>query len=254
MHSYHWGMTASPLALDLWLTISGAGPHTPWADRRENLFKSVGPQGTRSDSNFERALRANLALAAKRLRDANRLADVISDRVNKRETRSLVRHLGPRLTKKRKKRRPPPSSKAAARVAAPAPAPIAATPPDTAPAETTPRTTTSALLFESQETSLYFDDDESALAPDAAAGFGFFHEAKWPRTLRVWRRLRGTLSEPPPSWLVPSDASLRSLPNLPKSLARAANKATGALRRDIARSSIDPFALDDGGDDTPRVT
>lgn len=39
MHSYHWGMTASPLALDLWLTISGAGPHTPWATRYPAAFK-----------------------------------------------------------------------------------------------------------------------------------------------------------------------------------------------------------------------
>jgi len=69
MHSYHWGMTASPLALDLWLTLSGAGPHTPWADRYPAAFRALNT----TETALSRASRA-MRLASARLRAGDDLA------------------------------------------------------------------------------------------------------------------------------------------------------------------------------------
>ena len=235
MHSYHWGMTASPLALDLWLTISGAGPHTPWADRRERiLFSSVGPQGSQSDSVFRQSLRRNLAAASNGLKDANRLTDIIADRLARREARSLVRHLGPRLRPRRLRRLPSALPEDGGDDDdAPAEAPPAE-------AEFTydaayPRPLEAEALWKPEEESLYFDVQETALEAR-----GPFHPSRWPRTARAWRRLEGSTRDWSASWLEPdasrTDAAARD-GDLPKRLSRAAAKATDALRRDLAASA-----------------
>ncbi|KAH8063515.1 digalactosyldiacylglycerol synthase [Aureococcus anophagefferens] len=223
--TYHWGMTASPLALDLWLTISGAGPHTPWAEWRGQLFSNVGPGVSGDgDAKFEAAPSA-IAKAAKGLGDANRLADVVADRVAKRETRSLVRHLGPRMAP-RKRRKLPSALPDAGAAAAPAD-----------PAATTPRTTASALTDDlAEDASLFFEADEVSLAGDG----GYCSEARWPDRAR--RRARRAARDGPASWLEPpSDARARDA-DLPV-LARRP-RAT-ARRRDLAPSVV----RGDGGDD-----
>ncbi|KAH8091468.1 digalactosyldiacylglycerol synthase [Aureococcus anophagefferens] len=228
MHSYHWGMTASPLALDLWLTISGAGPHTPWAEWRGQLFSNVGPGVSgEGDAKFERRLRSAIAKAAKGLGDANRLADVVADRVAKRETRSLVRHLGQRMAPRKRRKLP-----SALRT----PAPRARGPRGDDAADDGVGLTEDLA----EDASLFFEADEVSLAGDG----GYFSEARWPRTARAWRRARRAARDGPASWLEPpSDARARDA-DLPKSSAAA--RATDALRRDLACSSV---VRGDGGDD-----
>ena len=107
MHSYHWGMTASPLALDLFLTMSGAGPHTPWSEWRE---RSIGlsslKRGDESDSKFQEILRRNLATTSKALKNANRLSKVIQERLRKRDGAARVaRHMGPTVSGRPRRRR-----------------------------------------------------------------------------------------------------------------------------------------------------
>ena len=51
MHSYHWGMTASPLALDLFLTMSGAGSvrDTPFKTFKAAVSRAL--KAAQSDNN-----------------------------------------------------------------------------------------------------------------------------------------------------------------------------------------------------------
>lgn len=79
MHSYHWGMTASPLARDLWLTISGAGPHTPWSTRYPAAFKAV----NKTEAVVKNAGRA-LEKASERLKRGDELALAFAKRSERR--------------------------------------------------------------------------------------------------------------------------------------------------------------------------
>ena len=200
MHSYHWGMTASPLALDLFLTMSGAGPHTPWSEWRE---RSIGlsslKRGDESDSKFQEILRRNLATTSKALKNANRLSKVIQERLRKRDGAARVaRHMGPTVSGRPRRRRK-------LREALPGPGV-----PDAAEEE-------ESLL----EESLFFDADEPS------------QKESWPRTRRFWRRLRGDVRYLSASWLEPRQFRERDR-SLPKRVAARAARATQSLRRELA--------------------
>jgi hypothetical protein len=205
MHSYHWGMTASPLALDLWLTMSGAGPHTPWSDRRDKLIGvSSLKRGNESDSTFQENLRRNLATRSEALQNANRLSKVISERLRKRDGAAQVaRHLGP--TRRRRKLW-----------------------------EALPRFGVPAVEEQEDaeeslpEESLFFDAAEPSGPAD-----------NWPRTRRFWRRLRGRYELLSASWLEPRQFRKRRKRDrsLPKQIKRSAARATQSLRRELASDS-----------------
>ena len=200
MHSYHWGMTASPLALDLFLTMSGAGPHTPWSEWRE---RSIGlsslKRGDESDSKFQEILRRNLATTSKALKNANRLSKVIQERLRKRDGAARVaRHMGPTVSGRPRRRRK-------LREALPGPGV-----PDAAEEE-------ESLL----EESLFFDSEEPS------------PKESWPRTRRFWRRLRGDVrvvrvlvGTAPVSGTGPVASSARGRP--------AGARATQSARRELA--------------------
>ena len=200
MHSYHWGMTASPLALDLFLTMSGAGPHTPWSEWRE---RSIGlsslKRGDESDSKFQEILRRNLATTSKALKNANRLSKVIQERLRKRDGAARVaRHMGPTVSGRPRRRRK-------LREALPGPGV-----PDAAEEE-------ESLL----EESLFFDSEEPS------------PKESWPRTRRFWRRLRGDVRYLSASWLEPRQFRERDR-SLPRRVATRAARATQSLRRELA--------------------
>ncbi|KAJ8611403.1 hypothetical protein CTAYLR_006512 [Chrysophaeum taylorii] len=94
MHSYHWSMTASPLALDLWLTLSGAGPHTPWASRYPAAFKALNT----TEAALKHASRT-LEKASARLKRGDELARRLAKTSTSR-TRRLATTLGQKNTVK----------------------------------------------------------------------------------------------------------------------------------------------------------
>lgn len=205
MHSYHWGMTASPLALDLFLTLSGAGPHTAWSDRRDELIGSVGgvTRTDESDSKFQEILRRNLASTSRALKNANRLSKVISERLRKRDgAAQLQRRLGPTLRPRRRRK---------LREALPGPGvPLV------------------AVRAEEEELAI----EESLFEEEPTPP----RETNWPRTQRAWRRVRGQYQLFSASWLEPRQFRERDR-SLPKAIARSAACATRSLRSELASNA-----------------